>query len=72
MRSFVDQEGRRWQAVVGKESYGMLVVLFSQDESREVLRSTLRAATRIEAESELAELTEVELRERLAAAEPWG
>lgn len=69
MRSFQDQDGRRWLAAVGKESYGTLVILFSREGDGEVLRGLLGASTRIAAESELAALGEDDLRSRLAEAE---
>ncbi|NIR31618.1 MAG: hypothetical protein GWN84_20365 [Gammaproteobacteria bacterium] len=69
MRSFVDDRGRSWQVVVGKESYGCLVLLFSVEGGGEMRRLMLAAASRLEAESQLVRSTEEELRAWLREAE---
>lgn len=71
MRSFTDAEGRAWDAMVGRESWGGSVLLFSPRAGRDVRVAPLAAETTREAEQELAELSEAELRERLAASRPW-
>ena len=70
MRSFVDDGGRSWQAVVGKESYGSLMLLFSAEGSGKMRRLALPAASRLEAENRLAHSTDDELRAWLREAEP--
>lgn len=72
MRHFTDRKGNPWDAQVGRESYGLHVVLFMAPGSGEVRQTMLAADTWLGAEDELAALTEDELRERLEAARPWG
>jgi len=72
MRRFTDADGNDWDAQVGRESYGLHVVLFMAPGSGEVRQTMLAADTWLAAEDELEGLTEDELRERLAAATPWG
>lgn len=71
MRSFTDEQGRHWEVAVGKESYGTLVLLFTARRNGELRRAALGSASRVEAEGELAGLSEDALRTQLAAAEPW-
>jgi hypothetical protein len=71
MREIMDAGGRRWDVVVGKESWGTLVVLFSPRSEGPARKSTLRAETALDAERELADMSEEELRSRLATSEPW-
>lgn len=71
MREFVDVEGRIWDAVVGKESWGTLVIVFSPRDGGAARKSILRAETSFDAERELAAMTEEELRDRLAVAQLW-
>lgn len=71
MRDFVDHRGKHWEAAIGKESYGTLVLLFSAAGSGEIRRLVLEAASRLEAEGELARLNTDDLRSRLRDAEPW-
>ncbi len=70
MRSFVDDRGQSWQAVVGKESYGTLVLLFSAEGGGEMRRLVLAAASRLEAESRLVHSSDDELRAWLRDADP--
>ena len=72
MRDFEDEGGTRWDVTVGKESWGTLTLLFSRRRGREVRTLTLSEETPMAAERLLGELTEAELRERLAEAVPWG
>ena len=53
MRRFQDAEGRRWEAVVGRESWGAFFAIFVPAASGEVRQSQLQAATWSEAEREL-------------------
>ncbi len=71
MREFVDADGRVWDAVVGKESWGTLVIIFSPRDTGVAMKSILRAETSFDAEREVADMTEKELRDRLAVAQPW-
>jgi len=72
MRSFSDTTGHVWQAAVGHESHGSMVMLFSRLGSFEVLKSTLESSNRLDAENEIAGLSEAELCSRLRTAEPWS
>ena len=72
MRAFVDERGRAWEAVVGKESWGTLVILFSPRQGGEVRKSVLAAETPFGATAELERLTDDELRQRLAESVPWS
>lgn len=71
MREFLDVEGRVWDAVVGKESWGTLVIVLSPRDGGEARKSILQAETSFDAERELASMEEEELRDRLAVAQPW-
>ena len=72
MRDFEDESGTRWDVTVGKESWGTLSLLFSLRRGREVRTLTLSVETPLAAEQLLADLSEADLRERLAEAVPWG
>jgi hypothetical protein len=72
MRSFHDDDGHVWDVTSGRESWGGLVLLFSQRAGSEVRTAMLGSETMIEAEQELAELSDAELRERLSISRPWG
>lgn len=71
MRVFIDEQGQSWTASVGRESYGMLVVLLVADGGGEVRKAMLAAETRLEAQQELQEMSEAELNARLQASVPW-
>ena len=71
MRVIEDAEGRSWDALVGRGSWGSLVILFSLRGDNENRTSDLASETVRQAEQELAALTDAELRERLAASRPW-
>lgn len=71
MRSVKDEQGSEWDVTVGRESWGTFVLLFSRATGGDVRRSVLAAEGMLEAQQELDSLAEDELRERLAAAQPW-
>jgi hypothetical protein len=71
MREFMDAEGRRWDATVGKESWGTLVILFAPRDGGAPRKLVLEAETSAVAERELERLTDAELRARVAGAQPW-
>ncbi len=71
MRAFRDQGGKRWDAVVGHESYGIQVLLFMPEGDGETRKAVMAATTRLEAHREVDALTEAELRQRLARSQPW-
>jgi hypothetical protein len=74
MRSFTDPHGRRWDAVLGKESYGTLVIIFTPrgGGEGEVRKAILAAQDQLAGARELDALGEEELRQRLAGSAPWG
>lgn len=72
MRRFTDALGRDWDVLVGHESFGTLVLLFSRCDAPETRSLTLAAETAMAAERELDGLTVEELQARLAQSGPWG
>ena len=71
MRTIEDGGGRTWDVVVGRGSWGSLVILFSLRGPNENRTFDLASETVRQAEQELAALTDDELRERLAGSKPW-
>jgi hypothetical protein len=71
MRHFDDDDGRRWQVVLGKESWGTLVLLFTPVAAGESRTSVLTAETMLAANAELDALTDDDLRARLRDSRPW-
>lgn len=72
MRAFTDAAGAKWEVMVGKESWGTLVLLFSPAGPGGARTSILPAETMFDANLELAALTDDDLRARLADSRPWG
>ena len=72
MRNILDNDGRAWTVLVGRESYGVQVLLFAAAGGGEVRKAALLADTRIDAEAELARYSDQDLRDRLADSSPWG
>lgn len=71
MRAFYDQSGRRWDAVVGRESYGIQVLLFLPEGGGAIRKAIMASITRLEAHRELDALSDAELCERLAGSQSW-
>lgn len=71
MRPFLDDGGRRWQVVLGKESWGTLVLIFTPEDGGESRTSVLDAETMLAANAELDALTDDDLRARLRDSRPW-
>lgn len=71
MRAFTDDEGIRWDVVLGKESWGTLVLLFTPHAGGDARTSILAAETMLAANAELDALTDDQLRERLRDSRPW-
>ncbi|HSH46372.1 MAG TPA: hypothetical protein VK966_11065 [Longimicrobiales bacterium] len=72
MRRFTDPEGRTWDVVVGRESFGAFLALFipaagTPAGNRQAL---LGAESRADADSELGALDEAGLNELLQRSEP--
>ncbi len=72
MRTIRDSAGRIWDVSVGKESYGMLVLIFSVRDGGDVRQWRLAAGNALDAARELDALSDADLRARLADAEAWG
>jgi hypothetical protein len=71
VRSFLDDAGRRWEVVLGKESWGTLVLIFTPTAGGDARTTVLSAETSFDANAELDALTDDELRDRLRASRPW-
>ncbi|WP_435103387.1 hypothetical protein [Arhodomonas sp. AD133] len=72
MRTLTDDNGRQWTAVVGRESYGVHVILFMASGGGAAMQAPLDSETWLEAERELEALDDGELQQRLSGAWPWG
>ena len=71
MRRFVDGEGRRWDAVVGRESWGALFAIFIPVEAGPPVRQTaLPAASYEEATAAFDTLDDAGLRTLLDRSAP--
>lgn len=71
-RSIRDEQGEAWDVMVGRESYGMQVWLFSPRSGGEVRKALMESSTRLDAMQELEQVSEEHLRERLGASVPWS
>ena len=71
MRVVQDAVGRSWDVMVGRGSWGSLVLLFSLRGENENRTADLAAETVRQAEQEVAALSDDEVRERLAGSKPW-
>lgn len=72
MRELRDASGATWDVVVGKESWGTLVLLFSRRGASEVRTLVIAAESQLEAERELDALSDDDLRQRLSESAEWG
>ena len=71
MRRFVANDGALWDAVVGHESWGTFVVLFSPVAGGAVRKTILAGESALAAETELDAKTDDDLRVLLAQSSPW-
>jgi hypothetical protein len=71
MRRFSANDGVLWDAVIGHESWGTFVVLFTPVTGGDARKVTLAEETAIAAETELGEKSDDELRALLAESSPW-
>jgi hypothetical protein len=67
----MDEHGQRWQVVLGKESWGTLVLLFSPDAGGDARTSVLSSETMRDASAELEAMTDDDLRARLRDSRAW-
>ncbi|MCC5812704.1 MAG: hypothetical protein JJU06_20275 [Ectothiorhodospiraceae bacterium] len=72
MHSITDAKGQDWDVMLGRESYGMQVLLFVASGGGEVRKAMLASDTRVDAQAELAGMDREALLERLAVSVPWG
>jgi hypothetical protein len=71
MRRFKDAEGREWEVVAGRESWGRLVAILIPVDGRTAIRqATLLASSYEEADREIEARTDEELRSLLAGSDP--
>ena len=71
MRPLLDDAGRRWQVVLGKESWGTLVLIFTPEGVGDSRTSVLDSETMIAASAELDAMSDDDLRARLRDSRPW-
>ena len=71
MRIVEDADGRSWDVMVGRASWGSLVLLFSLRGASENRTADLASETVRQAEQELSALSDDEVRARLADSKPW-
>jgi hypothetical protein len=71
VRRFQDGDGRRWEVLAGRESWGAIVAIFIPADGGDDLRQTpLSASSYGEANSELDGLDEEDLRDLLDRSGP--
>lgn len=70
MRTITSDDGQLWDVAVQQASYGAHYLLFAARGSDEIRQALMTAATHIEAERELAGLSDEYLVTRLAELEP--
>jgi hypothetical protein len=71
VRTFRDEEGRGWDVVAGRESWGAIVAIFIPGRRGAQVRQTvLHASGHVEATAELASLDESRLRDLLRESQP--
>jgi len=71
VRPLQDEQGRRWQVVLGKESWGTLVLIFTPVADGEPRTSVLASETMRAATAELDTMSDDDLRARLRDSRPW-
>jgi hypothetical protein len=72
MRSVTDTEGGTWDVTVGRESWGGVMLLFAPKGGGEVRVADLATNEVLEAERQLAQLSDEKLLRLLASARPWS
>jgi len=71
MRRFAANDGALWDAVVGHESWGTFVVLFTPVAGGDARKVVLAEESALAAETELGEKSDDDLRALLAQSNPW-
>lgn len=72
MRRFQDRQGRTWDVVVGRESFGALYAIFvpAAGNPADPLQTMLRAESPQAAQEELERLSQAQLEELLERSDP--
>ncbi|HKW49404.1 MAG TPA: hypothetical protein VJN70_18260 [Gemmatimonadaceae bacterium] len=71
MRRFSANDGALWDAVIGHESWGTFVILFTPVAGGDVRKMTIAEETALSAETELGAKSDGELRALLSESSPW-
>ncbi len=71
MRRFSANDGALWDAVIGHESWGTFVMLFTPVAGGDARKVTMVEETALSAETELDAKSDDELRALLAESSPW-
>jgi hypothetical protein len=71
MRRFSASDGALWDAVIGHESWGTFVILFTPVGGGHARKVTMVEETALSAETELDAKSDDELRALLAESSPW-
>ena len=71
MRRFSAKDGALWDAVIGHESWGTFVVLFTPVAGGDARKITLAEESALAAEAELGAKSDEDLRTLLAQSSPW-
>ena len=72
MRTLTDSQGEAWQAALLDASYGNIALLFSPLRGSDLRSCEMPADTLEEAEAQFRTMTDAELRDLLAQAQPWN
>lgn len=70
MRTITSEDGQTWDVAVQQASYGAHYLMFAARGNEEIRQALMVASTHIDAERELAELSDDDLRTRLSELEP--
>jgi hypothetical protein len=71
MRRFAASDGALWDAVIGHESWGTFVMLFTPVAGGDARKVTMLEETALSAETELDAKSDEELRALLSESSPW-
>jgi len=71
MRRFSANDGALWDAVIGHESWGTFVMLFTPVAGGDARKSTMVEETALSAETELDAKSDDQLRVLLSESSPW-
>lgn len=71
MRNFTDCSGKQWDATLLDASYGNILVIFSPVHGNDTRQKLMPAENQQEAQEQLTNMDEAQLRATLAEAKPW-